>query len=82
MKNLVKLIHFLAHLLVVVAKFKCQKLVTPRVFGGNYEPSEFLSVAIDHQGNMLAGGYTQDETIFVQKLRDFDGEQSIVPIIA
>ena len=31
--------------------------------------SEYLSVTIDEQGNMIAGGYTQDETIFMNELR-------------
>ena len=66
----------------VVAKLQCKQLVTPRIFGGHYETTEYLSVAIAFDGNMIAGGYTRDETIFNNQLRQDDGEQKAVPIIA
>lgn len=63
------------------ARFQCSELVTPRVFGGHFKPTEFLSVALDHEGNMLAGGYSQDETIFNKEL-DKEVEQKVAPILA
>ena len=38
---------------------------------------------MDRYGNMIAGGYTQDETIFVQELREGkDDIQKTAPILA
>lgn len=50
-------------------KFECRQLVTPRFFGGAYKPSEFSTVAMDADGNMLAGGWTQDEAVFIPTIR-------------
>ena len=46
------------------------------------KPSEFLSVAMDLDGNMIAGGYTQDDTIFIKQIRYEDPVQNTVPILA
>ena len=63
-------------------KFHCEQLTTPRVFGGQFKTTQFLSVAMDDSsGNMLAGGYTQDETIFVYNI-DETFNQTAVPILA
>ena len=61
----------------------CAEMTTPRVFGGKFNPSEYLSVSMDSAGNMLAGGYTQDATIFIARMREYqDDEQTTVPILA
>ena len=55
---------------VNATKFNCQELTTPRIFGGKYgKATEYLSVAMDSQGNMLAGGYSMDNSIFVGTIR-------------
>ncbi len=50
-------------------RLKCEELATPRIFGGHWKATEFEAVTIDAGGNMLAGGYTTDETIYLDKLR-------------
>ena len=65
------------------ARLECEQLVTPRVFGGHLKHTEYLSTAMDLGGGMLAGGYTQDESIFIQTIRpDIDDAQIQVPILA
>ena len=69
---------------MATARYDCRELVTPRLFGGKLKPSEFLSVAVDGRGNMLAGGYSMDETVYIEELRDGpeDVQQLITPILA
>ena len=53
------------------------------MLGGIAKHSSYLSVSMDRYGNMIAGGYTQDETIFVQELREGkDDIQKTAPILA
>ena len=69
--------------LAMATRFECRELVTPRLFGGVYKPSEFSTVAMDANGNMLAGGWTQDEDTFIPTVReDIDNTQITVPILA
>ena len=45
--------------------------------------TEFLAVDVDNAGNMLAGGYTMDESVFDNLIYEaFNGTQATVPIIA
>ena len=55
------------------------------MFGGHYKSTEFMSVFMDNDGNVLAGGYSQDETLFMNKGIDtYDTEttSTTVPILA
>ena len=50
----------------------CRELASPRIFGGNFKPTQFNTVTVTPDGGLIAGGYTEDESIFKDKLRSQD----------
>ena len=71
----VSLLYLMA--MVNAAKLNCEELMTPRTFGGLLKHSEYASVAVSQDGDILAGGYSRDESLIIEELRTYVDEMQI-----